>query len=197
MYDFVRQDVNLSPSAALQKPDRSSIDDQLDAAPQYCPLAHGAWLGRGVERKMLGRAIKQLRDKAAESFFQKRGGRKGGTILTADKLALAQELFNQGYEGEEVSVELGVKKDTLGKALGDGRLSEQVAVPITASTCSERTEVDAQGADGMGIACTDTLERVSTAIGRIDGVESRFEKCLDVPMGAKILFDFHRGFVAQ
>ena len=38
-------------------------------------------------------------------------------------------------------------------------------------------------AEGMGVACTDTLERVSAAMGRINGVESRFEKCLDVPMG--------------
>ena len=107
----------------------------------------------GVDRKMLGRASKQLTDKGAESFFQKRRGRKGGTILTAEKLAHAQELFNQGYEREEVSVELGVKKDTLRKALGDGRLSEKVDVPIKASTGSERTELDAQSRrrDGSGL----------------------------------------------
>ena len=136
----------------------------------------------GVDRKLLSRANKQLKERGAESFFQKRVGRTGGRVLTAPKLAHAQKLFNQGCSREEVSAELGVKKDTLRKALMDGRLSEGALV-TQASTGSERTEVDAKAADGMGVACTDIVERVGAALGWVDGVESRFEKCLDVPMG--------------
>jgi transposase len=54
----------------------------------------------GVDRKMLGRAQQQLRERGAESFFQKRSGRKGGTILTGERLAQAQQLLNEGLSME-------------------------------------------------------------------------------------------------
>ena len=51
----------------------------------------------GVDRKMLGRAQKQLRERGAQSFFEKRSGRKGGTVLSAERLAQAQQLLNGNY----------------------------------------------------------------------------------------------------
>ena len=77
----------------------------------------------GVDRKMLGRAQQQLKERGAESFFQKRSGRKGGTILTEERLAQAQQLLNEGLSRGEVCAELQIKTDTLRKALKDGRLT--------------------------------------------------------------------------
>ena len=47
----------------------------------------------GVDRKMLSRAQQKLRERGAESFFQKRPGRKGGTILTNERSAALATIF--------------------------------------------------------------------------------------------------------
>ena len=71
----------------------------------------------GVDRKMLGRAQKQFRERGAESFFQKRTGRVGATVLTAERLAQAQQLLNEGLSCAEVSAELEIK-NKLGRIQG-------------------------------------------------------------------------------
>ncbi len=140
----------------------------------------------GVDRKMLSRAQQQLRERGAESFFQKRPGRKGGTILTEERLTQAQQLLNDGLSRSEVCAELQIKTDTLRKALKDGRLTEgstsTESSTASASTLSERTQADARAAEQIGVACTNPLDRIGASMGVIDGVTSHFERCIDVPM---------------
>ena len=135
---------------------------------------------------MLGRAQKQLRERGAQSFFEKRSGRKGGTVLTAERLAQAQQLLNEGLSRAEVSAELEIKTDTLRKALNDGRLTPAVKSTqrrsTTACTQSERTQEDAQAGEQIGVGATNSLDRVAATMGLIDGVKSHFQACLDVPM---------------
>jgi len=138
----------------------------------------------GVSRKRLNRAEKQLKERGIASFFSKRSGRKGGTILTPDKLQQAQQLLNRGESRCDVSSELGIKPDTLRKAINDGRLKElTVEISKLASTMSERSRKDALASLGMGTACTRPDERLAAAFGLSNGAVQRFENCIDVPFG--------------
>jgi len=138
----------------------------------------------GVSRRRLNRAETQLKERGVASFFSKRAGRKGGTVLTPDKLQQAQELLYGGESRSEVSSSLNVKPDTLRKAINDGRLKElSVAISKQGSTMSERSSKDTLASLGMGTACTRPDERLAAAFGLSDGAVQRFENCIDVPFG--------------
>jgi hypothetical protein len=83
-----------------------------------------------------------------------------------------------------VSEELGVKRDTLRKAIDDGRLAEPATLPPSgcATTMSERSLLDHKAAQGMGTACTRPADRLEAALGMSTGAEARFHACLDVPL---------------
>jgi len=139
----------------------------------------------GVNKNKVLRASRQLRERGVRSFFTKRHTRKGGTVLTADKLGQAQRLLDRGSSREEVAGELDVKQDTLRKAINDGRLTEAArTLPVPyATTMSERSRQDSEAAQGMGTACIRTDERICAAFGLNAGAEIRFEACFDVPLG--------------
>ena len=137
----------------------------------------------GVSKSSVIRAQNKLRKDGSEAFFINRQGRnKGGTILTPEVLDQAQSFLNKGVQKKEIAEELGVKYDTLRKAIYDGRLkaNECLESPTNKST---RTVVDAVAADGMGTACTRVEERTAAAFGVCEGAPIRFESCLDVPNG--------------
>jgi len=137
----------------------------------------------GVSKSSVNRALKKLREEGGEAFFKPReGGPRGGSVLTAERLAQAQGLLDQGYSRGELVDELRVKSDTLRKALKAGRLREGKP-PETATSKSARDVVDAQAAGALGTACTRTAERVVAAFGAGEGASIRFEPCLDVPNG--------------
>jgi transposase len=136
-----------------------------------------------VSRKKLNRAVKQLKERGIASFFSKRSGRRGGTVLTPDKLQQAQELLDHGDSRCEVSSELNINPDTLRKAVNDGRLRKSAVEIPRSSTMSERSRKDASAALGMGTACTRPDERLAAAFGLSDGATQRFENCIDVPFG--------------
>ena len=136
----------------------------------------------GVSKSSVNRALKKLREQGAEAFFKRREGRGSGSVLTPQILDRAQGLLDQGYSRRDLADELGVKYDTLRKAINDGRLREPKP-PDTATAKSSRDVVDAQAAGGLGTACTRTEERAFAAFGVCDGAPVRFERCLDVPKG--------------
>jgi transposase-like protein len=136
----------------------------------------------GIPKTRVARAIRQLRNNGPESFFQKRKRKKGGTKLTPEKLEKAQELLNQDYSRKEAANELGVKPDTLRKAINDGRLKEPTRGQVVISK-SSRSVVDTAAAVGLGTACTRTVERTLASFGKCIGATVQFETCLDVPKG--------------
>ena len=136
----------------------------------------------GVSKSSVNRALNKLRNGGIEAFFKRREGRRGGSILTPEILEQAQGLLNQNYSRRDLADELGVKYETVRKAINDGRLRE-TPQPEMATTKSSRDVVDAQAAEGLGTACTRTEERVFAAFGVCDGAPVRFEPCLDVPKG--------------
>lgn len=76
----------------------------------------------GVTFVSLKRAVKLYREKGPAGFFEPRNTR-GATVLTKPVLAEAQSLFNEGYSKSQVAQKLGLKKDTLRKAVNQGRLT--------------------------------------------------------------------------
>ena len=67
------------------------------------------------------RAVKRYRESGPKGFYAPRKGR-GPAVLTESVLAQAQQLLDTGRETAEVADELGVKRDTLSKAVRVGRL---------------------------------------------------------------------------
>ena len=135
----------------------------------------------GVPKASVARAVRRYREGGVGAFFGRRRGRRGGTVLTPVVLEEAQRLLYEEYGRTEVAEELGVKPDTLGKAIADGRLREARARPFADK--SSRSVRDAAAAAGLGTACTRIGERVLAAMGVLPGAPMRFEPCLDVPYG--------------
>jgi transposase len=121
----------------------------------------------GVPKASVARAVRRYREGGIAAFFGPRRGRRGGTVLTPDVLDEAQRLLNDGCEAAGVAEELGVKPNTLGKALRDGRLRE--APPCLLADKSSRSVRDAAAAEGLGTACTRVGERVLAAMGKLHG----------------------------
>jgi transposase-like protein len=78
----------------------------------------------GVSKSNVMRSLRQLREKGADSFFEPRVSRQGGTVLTPEVLQQAQQHLDQGMTAKETANELDIKSDTLRKALSDGRLKK-------------------------------------------------------------------------
>jgi transposase len=136
----------------------------------------------GVSKSSVIRAQNKLRKGGSEAFFIDRRGRKSAPVLTPEVLDQAQSLLDKGLPRKEIAEELGVKYDTLRKAINDGRLEDKQRLESTTDK-STRSVVDAAAADGMGTACTRVEERTFAAFGVCEGAPVRFESCLDVPKG--------------
>ena len=138
----------------------------------------------GVSKNSVLRSVRKFQEQGIDGFYQPRNGR-GPSVLTADIMARAQELLNTGQRPQEVAQQLGLKSDTLRKAIQHGRLhlplTPQSAELNAPSDKSERTASDA--AAEMGTACTRPEERVLAALGMLDGAPTRFEACHDVTFG--------------
>jgi transposase len=138
----------------------------------------------GVSKSSVNRALKKYRQGGIEAFFKKRTGGRCGTVLTAEKLEQAQKLLDAGLTRQNVSEQLEIGKDTVRKAISDGRLivGQNEAFHVgQGSAKSLRSASDALAADGMGTACTRVMDRVFASLGEKDGADTRFEPCLDVP----------------
>jgi transposase len=154
----------------------------------------------GVSAPSVKRAVKQYREHGPASFFEPRGVR-GATVMTAEVIQQAQELLNQGFTRHETAQRLEIKVDTLGKAIQKGKLMQASATaaeessspspsnssqasPSEASDKSQRAVQDAAAAEGLGVACTRVVERVSAAIGLLPGgASTQYKDCRDVTFG--------------
>lgn len=149
----------------------------------------------GVSKQSVLRSEEKFRKQGVEGFFAPRRGR-GPTVMTDKATATAQELLQRGSSRKEVAAELGIKYDTLRKAINQGRLLEPPraadAEPIVAaldrgeneaSDKSDRSVEDAAAADALGTACTRPAERMAAALGLLPGAPTRFEACRDVTFG--------------
>ncbi len=77
----------------------------------------------GVSPISVKRHVKRYRECGTGIFYKERSVRKF-TVLTPEVLARTQELLNEGKSRYEVSEYLGIKPDTLYRAIRSGRLVE-------------------------------------------------------------------------
>lgn len=75
----------------------------------------------GVTAISVKRAVKLHREQGVKGFFIPRKGR-GPAVLTPSVMTQAQALLDGGMASEAVADQLGIKRDTLGKAVRAGRL---------------------------------------------------------------------------
>ncbi len=75
----------------------------------------------GVTLISVKRAVKRYREKGVSGFYAE-PNRRGAAVLTAAVLKEAQERLDGGLEISELAEQLGVKRNTLAKAIGAGRL---------------------------------------------------------------------------
>jgi transposase len=149
----------------------------------------------GVSKNSVLRSTKKFREEGINGFYRPRPGR-GPSVMTAEVAAEAERLLDRGRSRREVAKELGVKCDTLRKAINQGRLREtptsqqEVSENPSASEASApsdkstRSDADADAGEEMGIACTRPCERVLAAVGLLpDGATTEFQPCRDVSYG--------------
>jgi len=151
----------------------------------------------GVSKNSVLRSIAKYRREGISGFYQRRQSH-GPLVLTAEVTAQAQRLLDLGHTRSEVAEELGVKYDTLRKAINQGRLREGASPPadevshksaaseppVVPSDKSSRSDGDAAAGDQMGIACTRPCERVMAAVGLLPGgATTQFQPCRDVSYG--------------
>ena len=75
----------------------------------------------GISKISIKRAVKLYRKEGPKGFYARRKTR-GAAVLTPPVLEQAQQLFDEGLETPEVADRLGIKRDTLSKAVRAGRL---------------------------------------------------------------------------
>ena len=110
----------------------------------------------GVSKSSVRRSVKKYRAEGAEAFFRPRKGR-GASVITEEVKDRVEELFATGKTKKEVAEELGVKYDTLRKAVLQGRVGkplriEKVETEVAASDKSTRSFEDAEAERGRGAA---------------------------------------------
>jgi len=87
----------------------------------------------GVTTISMKRAVKRYREQGPKGFYATRKSR-GPAVLTPPVLEMAQQLLDDGLETYETADQLGIKRDTLSKAVRAGRLHKPVkkksSVPV-------------------------------------------------------------------
>lgn len=75
----------------------------------------------GISAISMKRYVKKYREGGPSAFFEERK-KRSAPVLTPEIMEEAQRLLHEGVSKEDVAEALGVKKDTLSKAVRDGRL---------------------------------------------------------------------------
>jgi len=75
----------------------------------------------GISAISVKRYVKRFREKGAKGFYEKKKTR-GATVLNKEVMDKAQELLSDGYTYKEAAGELGLKANTLDKAIRAGKL---------------------------------------------------------------------------
>jgi hypothetical protein len=148
----------------------------------------------GVSKNSVIRSVNKYRAGGVAAFYTPRP-RRGASVITPEVAAQAQQSLAAGWSTREVAQELGLKLDTLRKAIQQGRLTKPAPPQLGEPTLenppalqpspptdkSTRAALDA--AAEMGTACTRPVERVLAAFGLLSGASTRFETCRDVSFG--------------
>lgn len=138
-----------------------------------------------VSKSSVIRNCKKYATHGSNAFFRTSGkGERKSKVLTDDKLTKAEELLAASFSRSEVASKIGVKYDTLSKAIQDGRIKIELSSAHSSGIDkSARSLIDYNAGEGIGVACTRPWERTLAAFGLLNIAESRFERCNDVTNG--------------
>lgn len=142
----------------------------------------------GVPHRTLMNWTEQLATRGPGSFFAPRACR-GQTVLTEQKASECARYLEEGQTIAAAARRAKVGDSTLRKGIKAGRVVWKKADGSNGqsgtqpTSKSARAQEDARAAEGMGTACTRADERIAAALGLVDSARTRFERCLDVPMG--------------
>ncbi|NQZ60067.1 MAG: hypothetical protein HRT88_21660, partial [Lentisphaeraceae bacterium] len=89
----------------------------------------------GVTETSVCRGVAKFLKDGTASFYAAPGRRKG-PVMTPEVFTSAQELLDDGFSRLEAAEELGIKKDTLAKAIRAGKLKELSSSAQKKSTLS-------------------------------------------------------------
>lgn len=146
----------------------------------------------GVPEIAVKRAVKLYRERGPAGFYAS-PPRRGAAVLTGPVIAQAEALLGTGLAVREVAARVGLKPNTLAKAVRGGRVrlpregpAEEGSMPEPRGcTKSERSQVD-QGAE-MGVGATNVADRVAASLGLGGAATVRFEPAVDVPKAGVLL----------
>ena len=143
----------------------------------------------GISHRTLMRWNRQYAESGPSCFYTPRAVR-GRTVITRAKAVECGRMLEEGLRIAEVARCVGVNESALRKAVESGRIPRpagkagEIPRPAAGTTTkSERCRMDAQVAEGLGMACTRVDERLAAAFGLINAAVARFEGCKDVVMG--------------
>lgn len=137
-----------------------------------------------VSKTSVIRNCKKYKLGGSDAFYKHSSkGRKKSRVLTPERLKKAEELLSDNFTRREAADKLGVKYDTLSKAIQDGRIKANASVDDYAIDKSARSLADYEAGSNIGVGCTRTMDRTLAAFGIINIVENRFERCNDVANG--------------
>jgi hypothetical protein len=148
----------------------------------------------GVSKNSVLRSVNKYRAGGVKAFYTPRATR-GASVMTPQVTAQAQQLLWAAWNRRDVAEHLGLKLDTLRKAIQQGRLtepgppgpqepaSEKAPAPQRPIATDKSTRAVADAAAEMGTACTRPDDRVLAAFGLLDGAPIRFQPCRDVSFG--------------
>lgn len=81
----------------------------------------------GIPSINVKRAVRRYREQGTAGFFAPRRGKRGPAVLTPAVVARLQDLLDDGWPSAQAAREVGVKPDTVRKAILAGRLREKKA----------------------------------------------------------------------
>lgn len=139
-----------------------------------------------VSKTSVIRNCRRYKNGGGSAFYKSRVKRRSqGVVLTAEKISEAEELLSNNFRRSEVANKLGIKYDTLSKAVRNGRIKirDNSALFHTEIDKSSRSIKDYEAGEGIGVGCTRSVERTLAAFGMLHIAESRFERCNDVSNG--------------
>lgn len=119
-----------------------------------------------VSKESVKRWVKVYRTEGASGFFGTRKGRRKAKVLDEQATIRVQGMLNLKKTPNEIGQELGIKQDTIRKAIRDGRLARiegdlpepEVGGPGQITTKSDRSIEDSKAP--MGVATTNTVGRI-------------------------------------
>ncbi|RLD54072.1 MAG: hypothetical protein DRJ01_18540 [Bacteroidetes bacterium] len=115
----------------------------------------------GVSKESVKRWVKVYRNEGSTGFFGTKKGRRKGKVLDDQTIINAQAMLNVMKTSKEIEDELGIKQDTLRKAIKSGRLIKlegELIEPSQVTTKSDRSKEDSKAP--MGVATTNTVGRI-------------------------------------